>query len=249
VGQPLYEGLAAEIRERISSGMLAPDERLPSESELATQHRMSRNAVRAALTLLAREGLLISRQGRGWFVRERVRLKWHISRPENNTRTDVTPADAWAQDVREQGRTPAQRIGLELMVADPEISERLQLTPGAQVWVRRRQRFVDGEFVMTSDSFYSKDLVDGTPIAEPGDVAPGVYAIMDELGVGYVTLRDEIFIRSGTAAEAERFGLQPGDAVAQVFRTRCTAEGRPVSVTVTTTPGDQVVIIIDGAAQ
>lgn len=244
MGQPLYEGLAADLRERVISGILAPGQRLPSEADLVAEHRMSRNAVRNALSLLAREGLIISGQGRGWYVRERNPIVLRLSRAETNVRTDIVPNDWWAVDVREQGREPTQVLGLEVMVAEPDIARRLLLGPDGQVWVRRRRCFVDGEFFMTMDSFYPRELVEGSKIAQPANIVPGVHAVMEELGMTLEDREDEIYMRSATAAEAERFGVQPGDPVGRIYRTRFAADRHPVSVTLTTVPGDWVILVV-----
>ncbi len=247
LGSPLYEGLAADLREMIISGQLMPGQRLPSEADLGATHRVSRHTVRQALGLLAREGLLISGQGRGWQVRERNPIQWHISRPERNTRTDISPADAWSDDVREQGFTPTERIEVSILEPEPRLAARLQLADREAVVVRRRMRFVDGELFAVAESFFPRALVGDTPIALPGDVLPGTYAVLEEIGHPWVSHTDEIVARNATAVEADRFGIQSGDPVAEVIRTRFGEGGRPIAATITVAPGDRVVIIIEGA--
>jgi DNA-binding GntR family transcriptional regulator len=65
-----YAAIAAELRDRIRSGVLAVGAMLPSETELRRRHGASRNTVRQAFTLLEREGLIITKQGKGRFVRD-----------------------------------------------------------------------------------------------------------------------------------------------------------------------------------
>jgi DNA-binding GntR family transcriptional regulator len=62
--QQVYDDLMSEIR----SGVLAADDRLPSEFELAEQYGVSRDVIRRAKEELAGEGWLIVLQGRGTFV-------------------------------------------------------------------------------------------------------------------------------------------------------------------------------------
>jgi GntR family transcriptional regulator len=62
--QQVYDDLMSEIR----SGVLAVDDRLPSEFELAEQYGVSRDVIRRAKEELAAEGWLIVLQGRGTFV-------------------------------------------------------------------------------------------------------------------------------------------------------------------------------------
>ncbi|MGL4310196.1 MAG: FadR/GntR family transcriptional regulator [Paracoccaceae bacterium] len=54
----------------IKSGAYAPDERLPTEHDLAAEFQVSRPVVREALKRLRDQGLIYSRQGAGSFVRQ-----------------------------------------------------------------------------------------------------------------------------------------------------------------------------------
>lgn len=56
------------LREQITSGVLAPGGRLPTENALAAAHGLSRQTVRQALALLRRDGFLYSVQGSGSFI-------------------------------------------------------------------------------------------------------------------------------------------------------------------------------------
>ncbi|HEX2874412.1 MAG TPA: GntR family transcriptional regulator [Polyangiaceae bacterium] len=66
---PLYQQLAELLSREIASGGLEPGGRLPSEPELARQHRIGRPTVRQATELLVQRGLIERRRGSGTFVR------------------------------------------------------------------------------------------------------------------------------------------------------------------------------------
>ena len=249
MGQPLYEGIAAEIREHILRGKLSPGQRLPSEADLVDQYGAARQTVRHALTVLSREHLIISGQGRGWFVRDTNPLVWNAWKPERNTRTDIQPNDVWAQDVRDQGREPSERIEVAILIPELRIAERLGLGDGEHAVARRRIRYVDGDVSTTADTYYPLEIVKDTPIARPGDVLPGVYAVLEQLGHGWHTYRDEIIARAATVQESERFGVAVGDPMSEVVRTRYDGDKRPVAVTLTVVPGDRVIITYEGSSQ
>ncbi len=56
------------LRELISSGQIAPGDKLPSENTLIAQHGVSRTVVREAILRLQAEGLLYTRRGAGSFA-------------------------------------------------------------------------------------------------------------------------------------------------------------------------------------
>lgn len=63
-----YGRLAALFREKMASGEWDVGQRLPNVADLAKMHGVSPVTVRGAIGLLADDGLIFSRQGRGTFV-------------------------------------------------------------------------------------------------------------------------------------------------------------------------------------
>ena len=72
-----YLAVADRLRERIASGEFPPGSQLPAGRELATQYDVAPNTVLAAIRELRDEGLVISQQGRGTFVREGAAEQLH----------------------------------------------------------------------------------------------------------------------------------------------------------------------------
>lgn len=67
-----YMQVASRLRAAILTGQYAPGDKLPSGPELAAQFKVARMTVQQAIRLLRTEGLIVSRQGSGVFVRERT---------------------------------------------------------------------------------------------------------------------------------------------------------------------------------
>jgi GntR family transcriptional regulator len=65
---PIYQQLAQQIRAAIARGELQAEAGLPSVRQLAAELVVNPNTVARAYTELEREGLLVSRPGRGIFV-------------------------------------------------------------------------------------------------------------------------------------------------------------------------------------
>src|SRR5437016_3640390 len=82
--RPPYIQIANQLRAAILTKKLAPGEKLASGAELAKRYGVARQTVQNALDVLRGEGLIVSRQGSGVFVRERtekpVGLRPHIER-------------------------------------------------------------------------------------------------------------------------------------------------------------------------
>lgn len=65
---PRYAQLADLLRQRITRGVWAVGQKMPSLEELVGEFNVARVTVRQAVAILAREGLLSPQQGRGTFV-------------------------------------------------------------------------------------------------------------------------------------------------------------------------------------
>lgn len=84
--RPAQKSLAHELIERmtadITSGKLAPGEKLPTEQELIAASGVSRTVVREAVAALRAEGLVLTRQGVGAFVADNARRPFRLDLDE-----------------------------------------------------------------------------------------------------------------------------------------------------------------------
>ncbi|MFM8320888.1 MAG: GntR family transcriptional regulator [Chloroflexota bacterium] len=112
------------IRQRIEDGAYAPENRLPSEEQLAHDLQVSRATVRSALAALASEGLVIRRQGNGTFVNTgRIQVQTHMDSLWEFTRL-----------IEDSGRKPSIRpLALERRPATADEARGLHIAPGEAV--------------------------------------------------------------------------------------------------------------------
>ena len=68
--EPAYQTLRERLRSEIAAGRYRDGVRLPTESELAARHRLSRQTVRRAFQDLVAEGVVYRVPGRGTYARE-----------------------------------------------------------------------------------------------------------------------------------------------------------------------------------
>lgn len=71
-GVPFYRQLFDQIADRIHGGVLRPGDALPSIRELAASLVVSVITVKGAYEALEADGLIVSQQGKGTFVKEGV---------------------------------------------------------------------------------------------------------------------------------------------------------------------------------
>ncbi|QNP71739.1 GntR family transcriptional regulator [Streptomyces roseirectus] len=249
-GMTKSQEVAYDLREQILSGELGGGEVLPSESKMMSQYGYSRETIRAGVRLLIEEGLVVTGQGQGKYVREDYPpVVWNWTTLESRSRHSnavegQTAGDQWASAVAEEGKTPRQDITVSIVEPPPHVRECLALPENGLAVARKRIRYVDNRPYALADSYFPQELVTGTPLMEPRDVsAPG--GILASVGLVQAKYRDEISVRMPNRQEAELLALPAATPIAEHTRTGYDADGRPLRCMVTILPGDRHKILYE----
>ncbi|MEG1459981.1 MAG: GntR family transcriptional regulator, partial [Oscillospiraceae bacterium] len=134
LAMPLYKQLVMDLSKRIQSGDLVEGSRLPPEQEISEIYGVSRITVRTALKELAKENLIISKQGKGTFVGKKKMAR------------DLSLATSFTQACLEMGRSPgAKVIRMGLETPNDDDVRQLNIPYSSKVVVLERLRFADGE--------------------------------------------------------------------------------------------------------
>ena len=209
--QPLYQQLQRALRHAIDRQILAPDEALPAERDLAEDFAVSRITVRKALDGLVGEGLLTRRHGAGTFVAGRVEKNFSM-------------LTSFSEDMTSRGRTPhSEWLRRAEGAVTPEESLTMGLSPGTRVYRFHRIRCADGAPMSLEYA------------TVPAFALPGVDAVKDSLYVALERtghrpkralqrLRAVLF----TAEQAELLRAEVHDAGLLVERRGFLADGRAV---------------------
>jgi GntR family transcriptional regulator len=240
---PPFRRIANTLRRDIREGRLEPGERLPSENELAKRHETTRTTVRKAIALLRHEGLVVSEQGRGAFVRPRPHLKmlltgsnWRAHRGSGMSNFNAEAAS--------QGRTAKQQLlTVEEVEAPAEIAERLGVPAHTLVIVRKRLFVVDGEPMQFCDGYYPTSLFRDTDVAEDRRIRGGVHGLIEDPN-GPIRRRVTRFIEDLDArlpdpAESEALAIPEGVPVVRVLRTAYDSNDEVLEVLDSLVPTDR----------
>ncbi len=229
--QPASRRIAEDLRTAIESGQLAPGDKLPSERALAEQYGTARNTAREAVRLLAEQGLVTARHGRGVFVREPQRLfRFGSDRYSlKNRETGLTPFRLEAQRQGKTARIDVVSIAREIPPRD--VAERLDVPSDEHSVVHRENHyFADDEPVQIVSTYLRWEEAQGTLLMQPKTGKDGIYGRLEDLGHVMTRVRDEISARMPTSEEAGVLELLPGVPVLEVLHTSLDQEGVPFEV-------------------
>lgn len=209
--QPLYQQLQRVLREAIESRVLAPDDALPAERQIASELSVSRITVRKAIDGLVEEGLLVRRQGSGNFVCARI---------EKN----FAKLTSFSEDMRARGRTP-RSVWLKRFAGavTPEEALTLRLSPGTPVYRYHRLRFADEAPMCLEFATIEASCL---PSLEAVDTS--LYEALEAAGSRPVRALQRLRALLLTAEHAKLLHAKQGDAGLLVERVGFLRDGRAV---------------------
>jgi GntR family transcriptional regulator len=226
-GRPAYHQIADDLRRHISDGTLAPGDKLPSESTLSAQYKVSRVVARMAIAQLRNDGLIISHTGKGSFVRNRPpqrriasdRYQREVEQIPRNNQT-IEPQTSFTHDQQipwnqyrlDKKFTEVQANAQLAELFETEINEPL---------LKRQFIFYANELPQQmSTSYLLMKTVRDTPIADPANEPwpGGNIAQLATLGKIINRVEESVQARMPTPEETSTLAITPGIPVLTITR-------------------------------
>jgi len=219
-GQSRYGALAAALRHRIVAGEWPPGTPLPAETSLAAEHGVALGTLRRALELLAEQGMIERRHGKGTFVRGGLA---------------GAPMLRFFRFGSGDGEVPRSRVlARQSVVASAEVSRRLGIARGDPVLRLQRLRSLGGQPCLLEEIWLPLPLfapLHDSPVAEWGDLLYPLFA--ERCGVAVARASDEIGFATLSAAQARHLELPAGHPGVTVTRQAYDLGGRCVELRIT----------------
>lgn len=218
---PLYQQLQRALRQAIETRLIAPEDALPPERDIADDLHVSRITVRKAIEGLVSDGLLVRRQGSGTFVSARV---------EKN----FAKLTSFSEDMRARGRAP-RSVWLKKSEGSvtPEEALTLRSSPGTPVYRFHRIRFAD-DAPMSIE--YATVLASCLPSLDA--VESSLYEALERTGNRPVRALQRLRAVLFTAEQAKLLQIRERDAGLLVERVGFLKDGRAVEFTQSYFRGD-----------
>ncbi|MFJ7492974.1 GntR family transcriptional regulator [Streptomyces sp. NPDC097727] len=227
----LHERIAADLRDQIMGGDLAPGASLPSTVHLKERFNASNATVQKALQLLKDEQLVIGRAGAAVTVREH---RQRTVRPASY----MAPAGSgepyrWLTETA-TGGSRAHSTLLEVVECEPpaDVAEALRLPEAGTALLRRQLLMVDDEPVELVASYYPLEIARGTAMAERRKIPGGTPTLLAEMGYAPRLSVDRVSARVPTQDQYQALRLPGGLPVLRTLRVVYSDDERPIEATV-----------------
>lgn len=232
-GVPAYQQVAADLRQKIDGGHLAPGAQLPSERAMMTTYGVSRPTIREAVSLLRAQGIVIAQQGKGVFVRPARTMRRLAGR-----RLSRAARSANAGAFFGEADTPSVRTEVRFEPADAGTAQLLGIAEGDEVCVRDRVMFADEHPVQLAVSWLPRELSTGTAIEQSDTGSGGIYARLED--AGHVLERFEETVSARMPSRDERISLQLDEGIPVIVVVRVAhSTSRPLEVNRMTLAADR----------
>ncbi|MFG3384368.1 GntR family transcriptional regulator [Streptomyces sp. NPDC047999] len=240
-----FREIAATLRADIVNGRYPTASLLPPEPELAQRYGASRSLVNRAMSVLAAEGLVRPRQGRGTIVTWLPPMMHSPDRYRKAAREHNGAKGAFDNEVRALGLEPTHEITVEHAEPPTDVADALGLPHGeVNCLVRRRRLLASGIPVRLNATWIPLSIASDTVLEEPAPVIKGgVKSALASLGYPQSEARERIVpSRLPTEDEAQALEISRDRTVTDIVHTGHTADGQAVEVTTTLAPAHYLVI-------
>ncbi|MFF3524809.1 GntR family transcriptional regulator [Streptomyces diastaticus] len=219
--------VADDLRRHITTGRIGPGERLPSESALADQYKVSTGTLRSALAMLQGEGFVEKIHGKGNFVRRPLRKVTYVGGWGT-----LDPRAAADVDLRVTVRTT-------VLPARGHLTALLKVDDGSPLTEFLRLSY-EGESPHSLARVYvPRDLTPTTALSNPSSDAwaEAAFSVPDPPPA---EVHETVSARLPTPDEASTLRISTALAVLAIRRIAADNAGRVIEAALLVFPGDRV---------
>ncbi|MFG2623221.1 GntR family transcriptional regulator [Streptomyces sp. NPDC048507] len=242
-GPGAVERITAGLRAKIESGKFPPGSKLPSLSEIQASEGIASQTAREVFRALERDGLAVTRQGKGSFVTPFLGkiTRDGTGRYQPDARSEGGARGAFEAELNRLGLLfdrDRSTVDIDRVRPPREIAAALGLHHASNalrrhrnMWAVRDPQDPDSGFVVQiATSWFPLDLVTGTQIEQLDTGEGGSKSRLAELGHAHRTIRETIEVRFPTTDEAAALNIPEDRPVYDLLHHAMDAAGRVVEV-------------------
>jgi len=237
-GATLYGVVQSRLRQQIQDDEYPPGSKLPSESQLCADFRVSRPVVRQALKLLEDQGFIYRQHGKGTFVAE----------PGLQSQLMAVAVGPDRDTLRYRNRLRTEVLLSRLETAAAAVAREMQQGPGLPVVHLVRIRYLDGEPLAVLESYLPASLFAGLEDRDLTDES--LYEVLEQhYGSKIHKLRRNIGVGALTDELADRLSQPMGTPYLRVSSLARLADGTIAENSIASYRGDKITLTTELEAE
>lgn len=238
---PKYREIADDLRQQIEDGQLPAGSKLPFTHDLMDRYGASKSTVRAAVEVLAKEGLVLVKRRHGTVVRDRRDFHLPVSRYREVLDPTTPGGGPFESACKAQGLNGFMKlVDVDQVPATDDLAALLELDDDSALVCRRRDALIDEQVVQIQHAWYPIDIAEAAGLDRREKVEGGVYRALARAGIPAATASESNQARMPTPEEASHLGIGKAIPVLAVERVTRDAARRPIEVLRVVSAGDRV---------
>lgn len=202
---PLYLQIEEVIKSRISKGIYPVNSLIPGELDLAKEFNVSRVSIRAALSLLAKDGYIKRRAGQGTYVR--------LSDPNLNKFTSLK---SFTSEMKENGqKSITLNASLEIIPASEELAHIFSVPVSTELYLFKRIRGNENVPIVYSYTYLHVAI---TIPQSKAFLYGSLYSFLIDHGISFATFQETIQAEMPTKDVINALELKSNQAVLKRIR-------------------------------
>lgn len=210
-----FELIYKDLKQKIENEDYPYQDLLPSENTLVTFYNCSRNTVRRAIGMLAKDGYVQSLHGKG------VRV---IYQPVEQTDFIIGGIESFKESAARNHKKAATKVvQFAEIVSDERICKKTGFPIGSELYYIQRVRYLDGKALIFDINMFLKSIIPGLT---PKICKYSVYDYLENtLGIQIVTSKRKVTAERVTQADEKYLDLQDYDFLAVITSQTFNSDG------------------------
>lgn len=211
----LYEQLKLLIKNDIINKVYKPGQKMPSEIELGSHYGVSRITVRRAIKELVNEGILISRQGKGTFVKY------------SKIRSQILDLGGFTESSFVPGDRTTRVLSKSFIEATDEISRYLNIPKESEI-LEVRRLLIEEDSPIVIDTAYFPSHIFPDIIYKISDNVSTFKLMREEYGIKMKKAYKEFNVATSNLEQSKLLECPPGEPLFSINKVIYDVEGRAV---------------------
>ena len=213
--QPVYQLVYKNVKQDIMEGRYAVGDKLPSESEMQAMYNVSRTTVRKAVEMLANDGFVYIKQGKGTIV------------IDHTIKQSYNKMNSFTQTLRGMGYAVSlKNLSISRAFADATVAKCLEVEVGHELACIQRIPLADEHPAAIITNYIPYERVQG--IEQHENEIVSLYSFLEaQYGLIVDSAHDAITARTATFEQSCILGCPLGAPMLYTRRV-CYAGGKPV---------------------
>ncbi len=223
-----YENVYDDLLKKINDKELLPNQKLPSETDLAKEYNVSRVTIRQSLKKLENDNYLVRVRGKGTFIKGQTHNK------------ELSKIVSFSRNCLMSGNIPSNKIISFEKQKTSLIARNFLDANDEDIYSVRRIRYANGLEVIYEESYWLESVCRGI---SRSDIDISIIGYMEKIGTKPIRVKQEFIALKANKELSDYLSVEVGFPLLKSTMTFYNQDNRAVALSISYYRTDRMVII------